>query len=496
MDVVALQQRAHLVSSANDTVLSVAWFVVADVEGNTANSNMTFVVRPSALTPDGNGPILEHFELDMDGGLLDLFFDKPVLEGTVSVDSVVVYANGEQGGEPASVGLSRNSSRVVSLVGGNSTGPGSLPTSHVQIALGVSDLNKLKSTPGLAASKNTSGLLMPSNTLEDTFGNPMVPVDQVDGVRARAFGADTTGPALLAFGLDMELGKISLTFDEPVVAASVNASLLQLQDASSGAGAFEPVQLRNGTTPSYVSLDSLLSVELLLAHDVVFAIKAQDTLAKSQATAFLSARQGFATDIEGNAASERGSTVALAASSYRGDETQPALVAFSFSLGPGKLTLTFTEPVDASSFDASKAKIAADGDVPEAAYDMSLSGVPIAVEPHKLLVSLSDALLGALNKDPSVATRADNTVLLADSQGLVQDTSGNAAQPLPAGGVIPFDFEEDRDGPNVAAFTLDMSSGILSLTFDEVVDLTTFDRSGLELLAGANDTDGAVALQP
>ena len=496
VDVVALQQRAHLVSSANDTVLSVAWFVVADVEGNTANSNMTFVVRPSALTPDGNGPILEHFELDMDGGLLDLFFDKPVLEGTVSVDSVVVYANGEQGGEPASVGLSRNSSRVVSLVGGNSTGPGSLPTSHVQIALGVSDLNKLKSTPGLAASKNTSGLLMPSNTLEDTFGNPMVPVDQVDGVRARAFGADTTGPALLAFGLDMELGKISLTFDEPVVAASVNASLLQLQDASSGAGAFEPVQLRNGTTPSYVSLDSLLSVELLLAHDVVFAIKAQDTLAKSQATAFLSARQGFATDIEGNAASERGSTVALAASSYRGDETQPALVAFSFSLGPGKLTLTFTEPVDASSFDASKAKIAADGDVPEAAYDMSLSGVPIAVEPHKLLVSLSDALLGALNKDPSVATRADNTVLLADSQGLVQDTSGNAAQPLPAGGVIPFDFEEDRDGPNVAAFTLDMSSGILSLTFDEVVDLTTFDRSGLELLAGANDTDGAVALQP
>jgi len=190
------------------------------------------------------------------------------------------------------------------------------------------------------------------------------------------------------------------------------------------------------------------------------------------------------TDIVGNAVTAIGLANAVGAASYVADTTAPQVTAFQLDMdGAGSITLTFSESVDPSSIRFDHFQIQRGGADTSASLYLSAAAVVASSTVLDTIVSaqltLSDS--NELKRLATLATSRANTYLSVQAGGIV-DWAGNQLATIASSSAMQAtSFTADATRPALSSFSLDMNSAIITLSFTETVDVSTFSATALTL---------------
>jgi len=158
------------------------------------------------------------------------------------------------------------------------------------------------------------------------------------------------------------------------------------------------------------------------------------------------------------------------ASNVIADIIPPQIERFTLDLNLGQLQLTFSETILTNSISASGATIHSSSDLSGSVYTRRLTGgTPVSGNGVQIIFQLSNVDLNALKGEDLFATSLSDTFLTLASS-FASDAFGNrvVATTLMAQMVIP-----DDSPPTLDAFTLDLDSASLVLTFSEIIQSNT-----------------------
>ena len=486
----ALNGKSFL-TGIEDTFLTLAAFTFDDV-----------AVVPNEVVPitssRGIGPALFRATLDMDEGIIVLRFSEPVRSEAFEATTVTIQ--------------NRQTSPTISFTLTGDAGASELAYGYtLSVTLSPADLAAIKITPGLATKRSDSYISLAPACVTDTkltsdfIGvNPSLPTSPA--LLVREYVVDATAPNLLSWSLDLSAPTLTLNFDEPVKASTLGAAQIELHNqAASGGSLGSFVALTSGsTTASADGTTLIVDIEMLGGdgngdgNDFDEIGYARD-VAVSLETSFITFTTDLVVDMSTNLNKVEAvtSAAALQASSFTADVTAPTLQSFAFDLDAKTITLTFSETVFVDSpanFDVTE--IALQSAASGASYTHTLStqstvssstisaallrSVPASpvvvidigqqdIDAIKALSSLATAsgdtyvaLGAALTTDISVAA---NAVAAVESTAARQVTS----------------YTADSSSPSLLEFTFDANSGVMNFEFDEVVDISSFDPTKLQL---------------
>jgi hypothetical protein len=292
-------------------------------------------------------------KFDYNKAEITLSFTEPVLDSPIDFTQLKLHSRANVNGGDAN--------REFVLTGGTTD---SERGATIVVSVTDDDMNSIKFLTLLC--KESDGVdcyvRLGSGFIKDAFANALVPIDNTDTVMTpTTFVADTSGPILTRFTLDMQQSYLDLTFDEPVEAFTFIEPELTISNADNSVS----VTLKPNLKDIENFEKSSLTGRLLLAPESVLALKAAD-LASSAADTYVSLTNGFVKDIFGaalptplnndNQPLGAGETIpALKAGDFDADTSAPQLLSVeTFDTNAGQFQLYFDEPVDIANinFDA------------------------------------------------------------------------------------------------------------------------------------------------
>ena len=442
----------------------------------------------------GVGPTLIDFVLDMDQGLLTMLFSEHINGSSFSPTGLTLVGSVEGDSNDLN-GYSRD--KLTHTLSVNSTlALDSYSTAsgmHILVVqLAEQDLEEIKligddgdDSGLLATSISNTFLAMNASTLRDTDDNQLVEISASDAREASRYSADETKPTLRSVAFDMDELELTFVFDEPVSARNAPVSHITLQgNATRIDGEYHTLSDAGGSavtsvkgTRQTVSLGKADAdaVKLLLG----VASNVRDSWVSIDAETWLdrSSRQ--------NPAEQVLSTAAVRAVKYAADVTRPNLISFALDLERDTIDLTFDEPVAAGTLDVTGLTLSQYRTTEGSTFTLTNSSSVCKTEAcngltHRVYLSAADR--GAINSDAHLAYDAYTTFALVTSV-LVKDIAGNVLTTLVSGAALPASsYTPDSTGPMLLDFSVDLDTGLLVLSFSELVRADSFDPTGITLL--------------
>ena len=472
-DLNEIKRITGLATSPEDTYLRVAAAGIQDTNGNyivpVPNGNALMVTQ---FTEDRTRPELVSYDLNLSTERLVLTFSETVNSSSLDVTGIVI--------QNSAFSMSPNLRR---LTGGNVL---TLDHTEVEIQLNADDLNYIKSVPGLATSETNTYISIENYTIFDMNANPVVSIRNGRALNVSSFTEDDRDPVLISFNLDLDTGMISLTFNE-----SVNVSSLMVEEIS----------LQNDML---VSIDTTLfyfrsevgtksnspdwpEITIIIGTDDLNEIKRLSELAISPETTYLDLTQLAIQDMNGNYLTP----ITLAVSNYTNDTTPPEIVEFTFDLDAGQLHFTFSETVNVSSLDVTQITLQSTQVHSNSSYNVSLTG-GVLLTPNDNTTATVELLKQDVDtiKALPLATSRYNT-FLSVTMDMIMDMNSNRIVAIGDDmSQMAVAFVNDTTRPELQNFSLDVNSGVLTLTFSETVDPTTLTLTEITIqdAPGANST--------
>ena len=467
-DLDAVKGLSGLATSIDDSYVTVSSSVVQDMSGNGVNPvTAQQPQQASGFISDRTRPALVQVDLDMDAGELLLFFSE-----TVDADS---FDPTQLTMQNAFTGVAR----TLTLSGGTWLRQ---DTPTITYRFSANDLNELKLHLDIATSNANSFISFTQDLVRDTAGNNVVAVSSSAAARVTNFAQDLTNPRLSGFVLDLEQRTISLTFDETVDASTLGILDIGLQDRPSDRT--QSLTLSAGSSTS--SPDGPV-VLVDLSDTDINNIARLYPLGSDAASTFITLQSGAVQDTNGNPCVAITSDAALQASDHTADVTRPALNSYDLDFNTGILTLSFSETVNISSFVPGEWVLQNTGSSPTSFYAFT-GGDVLQPENTVLELRLSSTDLNTINALPSLATLAGNT-FLSYSEEAVKDMNRNPILPRAMSAAQPVGlYTGDTTAPNLEQFDLDYDSGLVTLMFDETVDLSLLVLSELTFAISSGST--------
>ncbi|KAL5489579.1 hypothetical protein EMCRGX_G018689 [Ephydatia muelleri] len=294
----------------------------------------------------------------------------------------------------------------------------------------------------------------------------------------------TTPPQLSSFTLDMNNALLTMSFTAPMLLSTLKTAGITIQ------GAAYDTSMYTLTSNSTGMQSSPLVIMVTLSDQDLNAIKSIPTVAKHQADTFLAIASNTIKDAFGNAVSPIVNGFALLATAYVQDTAPPALLSFSFGPLNGRvsLSLTFSEAVNASSVNVNDLILSSMQDATSSSavlYNLT-SSVPLPLNSKVITIPLSDNgpqsdLFTIINSKAPLGQPSTITYLYFDERAL-SDMQGNMVVAILSTMARPStNIVTDLTPPSLLNFTLDMNSGIVSLTFSKPILLQSFDLTKLTL---------------
>ena len=181
------------------------------------------------------------------------------------------------------------------------------------------------------------------------------------------------------------------------------------------------------------------------------------------------------------------------------DSIKPALTSFAvFDQNAGSFSLSFSKPIDVQTWNATSLPPGVlvfqnflSVSSPADSFSVQQLTCPGCADGSNLTFVFPASELNRLKLTPGVCSSISVCWLTLPSPGgFVQDMSRNNNSLLPNGLMatlrLPLAFIYDTTGPVLQSFALNMSSLYLTLTFNEPVDVTSFNVSGITLQGGKN----------
>ena len=451
VDRFGIQKELLLTTSYRNTHLSLANVTVQDMNGNYLQEvSMLDALRVKSenFFPDVTPPSLRNFVLDMDTGILHLNFSKVILVDRVVFSDITLQNDSmlmNGGNHTLNTGVVR---------GGN--------TAFVDIELQPVDLNALKVNTGLATSAATTWISFPASVFVNTREFNVEPISSTSAMMADDFVADTTPPVITRVVLDMNTGYINFTFSESVQLDTFTLSSITLHNDSAGTSSI-PLQ----TNPTAMDLASADQTELNIQIQVnnLNAIKMDRTIGTSVNNTHLELLNSTVLDYNDISFVDKG---IFPVDDVMPDTTGPRLIDFTFDVN--RVFLTFDEVIDIGTFDQTKLVFRSVFNT----SDFSLTGTSNASYSTDVTVVRVDLSAADLNG----LTNLGNAQSLTIASAFARDFNGNPLQPVSlgtAGG-------PDLTPPKLSAATLDMNTGLLTVQFDEFLDVSKIDVTNMTLL--------------
>lgn len=442
----------------------------------------------SVFVPDINRPILEEFDLNLNSSELLLRFNETVNRESLNVESITIQhaQNASDDDVPFSLDLTQSSS---------SDSPND---TFIVVDIGIFDLNNLKRLTRVAVSNSTSYLSLNYTAIRDMNENAILQISGSNGLRVTNFVQDDIRPTLDGFSLDVNTGVLILTFSETVDAESLDVSSITLQSEevllSGEEYRFSDELDSSNMSVSYTnSTDDPILVVIIGALDLN-AIKQIFSLANSNDSTYITIDADSVVDMVGLPVESVGPDMALPVNEYIADSVGPELLSFTLNLTSENLILTFDETVNVDSFNITQLILHSNSNISESSYHILQDLRNISMENSTevtVLLSLDD--LHQIKLDTDLATSPDNTHLQVLPSALHDMAlEPNYIQPLTIS-ILEEDYAEDAVSPNLVSFAVDMNSGVLTLNFDEPVNASSIDFTGITLLSGRVRLDLEVA---
>ena len=443
---------------------------ISDAVGQKAE-NTTTGIQVGNLQVDSYGPTLASFDaFDFGQGTLTISFNETILVGSFNASAIVIQSIFDS----ANMSLTLSGGTVLTTDSGRT----------VTVKLEPEDIIDLQLSPFLCTARGNCYVSLNSGAVTDVQGNPFVPSDE--GLIATQFTRDRIRPSITNFTLDMDEGQILLTFSEPISIEIFDISGLGMQGNATGPTS---VTFTSGTMTAESGQNGRF-VNITLSTIDLNSLKAAP-VATSLADTFLTATSQTTRDLAlpPNSLIEIPTTSALQARMYIDDKTPPSLLEFNLDLNQNTVELVFNEPLNESRLDLSLFTIYST--IPAATQNVTLSQSSVisvqTAEVSRILLTLSEDDIVALKSYPLCEANSSNTFLDVENNAAF-DASGITLLPLTAVNVTA--YQSDTESPRLSSFSLDLTIGQLNLTFDDVVDFSTFDPTGITLQGGQRKVAG------
>ena len=474
-DLNSLKVQVGLATSPNNTYIFFPEDLIVDTSLNVP-ANLVLLIAPEeayqvdAYFNDFVDPVLERFDLNLSSGYLDLTFSEVVNASSFDLTAITLQGAFDTASDPTADTWSLT-------VGFNGSIASQEDGTEVRVALGWTDLNEIKRLTGLAMASSDTYITLSSAAIRDMNDNAVVPrVDGDSPLPIAFFTADTINPSLHVFNLDVNSGILTLEFTETVLATSLNVTQITLL-SSTNLTDFEYHTLSSGSVTG--SSDNTTIVIDLSRYDLN-QIKFFTELAQDENSTFLSITEQTITDMNSNKVNSITLTGSLMVSTYKRDETAPLLRTFDLNLTSETLTLHFDETVNVSSIVYSGIRLFSSNTSTSVNY--TLRGGTIEGEnTPDVVILLNFADLNELKLQPLLATSESNTYLYME-EGTILDLAKEPNQ-VNEIALSVTDYVSDQTNPNLIAFSADVNLGTLTLNFDEPVNASTLDPTGISLLS-------------
>ena len=420
------------------------------------------------------GPIIQSFDIDMNYGGLVFHFDQPVLANTLDVDRVFLHAH-------RTITRSRDIYNFTQSVFTNLTAQGN--TTDVYFFMSTDDFARLVMHPTIAKSRNSVFLSLAYGAFNSSIGVPSEEVNSTHALPVSSFVNDTTSPYVVQFGLDMDLGVLTIDFSEPTDPSSFTLHGLAFQRKRNGLydDAYVPLLHEDGcqTDSDY---QRRITCDLGTAN--MNNIKRVQGLCTVINNTYLSAYAPFCNDHGGSPVSILGfeRIFGMVATSYIADTTPPTLDSWDLDLNTGQATLHFSEVVYLPLFNYSDVIICNNATLSSSTVVMRVQDpiVTSYVSTEDVVIQLNPTQFNFIKYHENLATGNGSDTYLILEPFLAVDTS--ALENRYAG----YDASEnnarrvtvltlDTISPELDHFEIDLSAQTLLLVFTEVVDISTLD---------------------
>ena len=338
----------------------------------------------------------------------------------------------------------------------------------------MQDILQLQLLNDLATSNTNTYLSLTAIATQDTAGNAVVPVESLSAIQVNTFAADVTPPQLQRFDLDLDAGFLNLTFNEVTDAASFTPTLVSFSDSNNTVAV---VSLTGGTTLSRNGL----RIDVALATEDLNTLKSNSIVATARWNTYMFFGEGAVTDAAGN--NITAFTAAVRVGILVADNRPPVLIEFNVDIGARVITLVFDEFINASIFSPTNLTlINSTLSLPASSFfRLTTSSSVSSAGENNITISIGEDDFHFILNNVYLATSSANTfVLLAG--GAVLDLAGNPILPIELPNPFPVtNFNLDIQPPFLREYSLDMNTGILSMTFSEAINKVSLDVSGITI---------------
>ena len=462
-------------SFANNTFLALSSFAIRDMNSNeVVEISIENAKMATNHTPDGTPPILQDFTFDLNTGVLELSFDESVSASSLMPISFFFLDSQSD----TAVRYTFKSGVVLS-----EDGP------VISLTLNQTDLDNINSQKSLAVSTESTYIAYYANAIQDLSGNSISLRPATDAIIAADLFPDITLPELDAFELDMNDGKLILTFSETVNGSSLNVSGIVLQsvkNAQVSSLTADPRRLHGGVeiTPD---CGPILTVSLAQS-DLTF-LQLSEEIGTTESNTYLTIEPGAVSDPADNPVEPIFLNNALQAQTVYADERSPSLLNFTFDLNSGALKLTFSEVVFVDTIIPSQFTL--QSQMFRIPPYLQLSGGEInSTSGTDIDLILINSDLNSIKEIFNFGTNITNT-FLSFSSTAVQDSNNNEILAIGFNTARQAeDFIDDKTGPLLVGFdTFTIYGGLqFVLHFSETVDAATLNVHNITLQT--NSTGG------
>ena len=437
--------------------------LVRDMNGNliTTLFNGNNDTRPvNTFIPDRNSPWVVSFNLDMNNGILDITFNEVV------TDIVPLHYDLQN-----RVNETYNLLTSAYLSGPAIDGPGHPP--EITILISTRDLNEIKALRNLATSNTTTFLSVTSQAAKDIAGNPILATGPYP-TSVSQFIPDETRHQLISYTFNLNNGVLAFTFDESFSVSSTQYTEISFLNSDQAPVANYTLQF---PTNSLISTDGTTKLYINISENDLNEIKIIPTLLTERSNSFISLTETFILDTNSNLLNT--SNLPLAASQVFPDITRPLLTYFDLDMNTNILTLYFSESVNVSSLNTSQITLQAYYTIVnettnkytlQSAYSSSSDGLVV-------VISLGYTDMNEIKKRTRIATLSTNTYITLTALA-ISDMFALQVNPISDGSAQHVRvYVADTTHPSMVDFQFDFNPGVLSLTFDETIDISSFDPS-------------------
>ena len=428
------------------------------------SNNITFYLEAAMATQvvsDNTSPAIAGFNLlDLDEGVIALSFTEPVNITTFNFADLSLQNSPVN--EPTSMNVSLTDGICV---GSCESGQ------QVTFLLTQADLEQLKLQEAICVSISTC-YPHHTNVLVKDFGE--------NSIATYRFGLnyllqhlilDTTQPSLVFCDLNLSMDFLMLVFDEPIDATTFNPSSIALHASQNFTERMEDIVLTNASSVRGPS-GSVIVVDLGLDADRYKA----STMEILRNGIYVSLSSSvFVEDIAGNTAVPS----YLLLCDFTIDVNPPRVLSFDLDLDSNSLLIRFSEPILLESLNISAFKLIDSSNVTTYMHMINLGDsfvfdsnvLPVDGPVRMISIAFGSQSLTRIKTSNDIGTAVNNTYLFIDDHSFV-DTNDNGF--ISTGPIAPATVIPDDSPVTAIGFSLDMNIGQIILTFNDVVNVSTW----------------------